>query len=195
MAKHIAIIQGHPDRAGDHLCHALAEAYHKGAEEAGHEVRLITVAGLDFPILHTRTDWEKGETPPGLRAAQEVIFWADHLVIVYPLWLGTMPALLKGFFEQILRPSLNENGRDSPLDWRKLLKGRSARVIVTMGMPAFFYRWFYRAHGLKMLERNILAFVGIASVRATLIGLVDMIKGAGFGKWQHKMELLGRKAR
>jgi len=195
MKKRIAILQGHPDRAEEHLCHELAESYKKGAEAAGHEVKVITVAALNFPILRTRTEWQDGDTPKGLVAAQEAIFWADHVLIVYPLWLGTMPALLKSFFEQVLRPKLNKSGKDNPLDWRKLLKGRSARVVVTMGMPAFFYKWFYRAHGLKMLERNILAFVGIAPIRATLVGLVDMIDEKKFARLQGKMEKLGSKGR
>jgi putative NADPH-quinone reductase len=44
----IAIIQGHPDSAGHHLLHALADAYAEGAIAAGHEVRRIEVAKLEF---------------------------------------------------------------------------------------------------------------------------------------------------
>jgi putative NADPH-quinone reductase len=36
----------------------------------------------------------------------------------------------------------------------------SARAVVTMGMPAFAYRWYFGAHGLKSLTQN-LALVGI----------------------------------
>ena len=195
MSKRITILQGHPDGANKHLCHLLAEAYGKGAEANGHSVKTIDVAALDFPYLRSKDEWEKGKTPEGLLEAQELIFWADHLVVIYPLWLGTVPALLKAFFEQIFRPKLNKSGKDNPLDWRKLLKGRSARVVVTMGMPAIVFRWFYRAHGLKMLERNILAFVGIAPIRTTVVGLVDLVKGDRLTKLTAKMEAFGRKAR
>ncbi len=51
--KHILIIQGHPDPQGHHFGHTLAEAYAKGAVEAGHQVDLITVATLDFPLLRS----------------------------------------------------------------------------------------------------------------------------------------------
>jgi len=195
MKKSITILQGHPDKAGGHLCHALAEAYKEGAEGAGHKVRIVDVAALEFPLLCSRNEWEKDDTPAGLLDAQKAIFDADHIVIVYPLWLGSMPAVLKAFFEQILRPSLNKSGKDNPWDWRKMLKGRSARVIVTMGMPAFIYRWFYRSHGLKVLERNILAFVGISPIRASVIGLADMMKPPRQEKLFTKMKVLGRKAR
>jgi hypothetical protein len=60
MAKRIAIIQSHPDPRGGHFGNALAEA-------AGHELRRIEVAQLDFPLLRTKEDWEKGEPPAPIR--------------------------------------------------------------------------------------------------------------------------------
>ncbi|HEY9107248.1 MAG TPA: NAD(P)H-dependent oxidoreductase, partial [Roseateles sp.] len=173
MARRIALIQAHPDPAGGHLCHALAQAYADGACDAGHECRVIDVAGLDFPLLRSQKDWLEGEVPTSLRPAQETIRWAEHLVFFFPLWLGDMPALLKGFLEQIARRGFAfEPVQGNPLG-RKLLTGRSARVIVTMGMPALVYRWIFRAHSLRSLERNILGFVGIAPIHETLIGGVD----------------------
>jgi putative NADPH-quinone reductase len=161
----IAIIQGHPDRRGGHLCHALADAYAEGAEAAGHAVRRIEVAALDFPVLRSREDWADGPLPPDLEAAQQAVAWAGHVVIVYPLWLGTMPALLKAFLEQLFRPGFAVAPEGGPKGWSHMLSGRSARVVVTMGMPALVYRWWFRAHSLKSLERNILKFVGIRPVR------------------------------
>lgn len=192
-ARRITIIQGHPDPAGGHYGHALADSYAAGAEASGHEVRRVEVAWLDVPYLRTAADFNKGETPAGLRDAQAAILWADHLVIIYPLWLGTMPALLKAFMEQVLRPGFafdyGEKGR-----WTSHLKGRSARVVVTMGMPAFIYRWFFGAHSLKSLERNILRFVGIRPVRESLIGMVEGSVAAR-EKWLRKMTDLGRQAK
>jgi len=99
------------------------------------------------------------------------VLWCNHLFLVYPLWLGTMPALLKGFLEQVLRPEYAFG--DTPGRMQHPLRGRSARVVVTMGMPAFVYRGFFRAHSLKSLERNILHFVGIRPVRSSVIGGIE----------------------
>lgn len=193
MAKQIVIIQGHPDPEGEHFCHALAESYAAGARSAGHAVTTLPVAELQFPLLRSKLDWDEGTLPPGLRKAQEQIHRADHLLIVYPLWLGTMPALLKGFFEQTLRPgfaiSIDDKGH-----WHRHLQGKSARVVVTMGMPALAYRWFFRAHSLKSLERNILKFVGIKPVRETLVGSVENMKSERREQWIEKLAALGRAA-
>lgn len=105
MARRIAIIQGHPDPAGDRCGHPLADAYALGAERAGHSVRRTGVARMDLPLVRSAAGWHDDEPPRDVRAAQADIAWADHLVLVYPLWLGTMPALLKGFLEQALRPA------------------------------------------------------------------------------------------
>ena len=193
-AQHILIVQGHPDASTPHFCHELAASYAAGAREAGHQVRWINVAELDFPILRSQQDWERGTVPESLKPAQEDIRWATHIVFFFPLWLGDMPALLKAFLEQVARPgfafSYGEGG--TPFT-KKGLKGRSARVVVTMGMPALVYRWYFRAHSIKSLERNILGFVGMGPVHETLIGMVGGFKSGDAEKWLHKLRQLGRK--
>ncbi len=185
VARRIAIIDGHPDPAPERLCHALAGAYAAGAERAGHAVKRIDVAGLSFTPLRTKADFETGAPEPDIAAAQTAIGWADHLVFVYPLWLGTMPALLKAFLEQTFRPgfAFAYGGR-----WpQKKLKGRSAHVVVTMGMPALAYRWLFLAHSLKSFERNILAFCGIGPVRDTLLGGVEQAGADTRARWLERM--------
>lgn len=192
MSKRILLIQGHPDASQRHLCHELEDAYARGATEAGHNLKRINVATLDFPLLRSEYEWENGELPGGLKEAQADIAWAEHILLFFPLWLGDMPALLKGFLEQVARPgfAFAREGKN-PLG-QKALAGRSARVVVTMGMPALIYRWYFRAHSVKSLERNILGFVGIAPVNETLIGLVGNMKPEHSGKWFAKLEKLGR---
>jgi putative NADPH-quinone reductase len=189
----VCIILGHPSLGGQNFCHALADAYADGAGAAGHDIRRIAVAGLDFPLLRSKAEWDEGVLPPGLAEAQAAIAWAEHVILIYPLWLGSMPALLKGFLEQVLRPAFafhREGG-----GWRAALGGRSARVIVTMGMPALVYRWYFGAHSLRSLERNILRFCGFGPVRDTLIGMVDGMSIATRQRWLARMRSLGRNAR
>jgi putative NADPH-quinone reductase len=170
--KNIVIIDGHPDRQPRHLVHALARAYAVGADEGGHRVLWVKLAEIDFPLLSSQHDWEEEPVPPALRTAQEAIRWADHLVILYPLWLGDMPARLKAFLEQVLRPGFAFDGTAQG-HWKKALGGRTARIIVTMGMPALVYRLYFLALGVRLLKRNILHFVGIRPVRTMVIGGVE----------------------
>jgi putative NADPH-quinone reductase len=123
----VLILQGHPDASAHQLCHALAEAYADGARTAGHELRVLEIARLDFPLLRSQQAWEKEPVPDGLAAAQQDIAWAQHIVIVFPLWLGDMPALLKAFLEQVARPGFAFGSGERNAFTSKGLRGRSAR--------------------------------------------------------------------
>lgn len=193
MSKRIALIQGHPDPAGGHFGHALASAYEGSASEAGHRVKTIPVARLQYDLLRNAREWEQEPVADAIRDAQRTIDWAEHLVIFFPLWMGDMPARLKAFFEQVLRPGFAIGKAAPGRMGRKLLKGRSARIVVTMGMPAFFYSVYYRAHSVKSLQRNVLEFCGIAPVRATLIGMVEGSSEAR-EDWLMKLSVLGVQA-
>jgi hypothetical protein len=59
-------------------------------------------------------------------------------------------------------------------------------------MPAFIYRWWYGAHGLRNLQRSILGLVGIAPIRATLFG--GVADGRAAARWLRTMRHLGRRA-
>ena len=184
----ILVLNGHPHNDADHYVHALASAYAASASER-HEVRRVDLAKLDFPILRNPADWISGELPAGLKEAMDALIWADHVVILYPLWMGEMPALLKAMLEQLARPGVAierlENG-----SYKKLLKGKSGRLIVTMGMPSRIYSVWFRAHSVKSLKRSILGFAGISPVKVSLVGNVEG-SSAHRRKWLRKVEKLG----
>ena len=192
MSKRILLVQAHPDASHHHFGDAREASYATGASDAGHTVRQVVLATLDFPLLRSQQEWEEGQIPPSLKPAQDDIAWAEHIVFFFPLWLGDRPALLKGFLEQVARPGFAIIREKGGKPWgNKGLTGRSARVVVTMGMPAWVYRWYFRAHSIKSLERNVLGFVGIAPVHETLIGLTDDMKPADAAKWLGKLKHLG----
>lgn len=194
MGKRITLLQGHPSRQLKHLCHALADAYADAAKQAGHEVRRIEVGQLEFPAVRSAEEWKSAATlPAALRESQEAIAWAEHLVIVFPLWTGTMPAHLKAFFEQVARPGAAFVPKPAG-GLRPAWTNKSARVVVTMGMPALFYRLIFGAQGVRFLRRGLLGMCGIGPMRATYIGSVDGKKFSG-AKWLEEMRALGRAAR
>ena len=191
MSKKIVIIQGHPDPKDKHFCHALAKAYAEGAESAGHKVTIIEVAHIDFPLLRTQQDFDHGDPIEAIKNVQRIILEAEHLVMVYPLWFGGLPAYFKAFLEQVFRPGFAANKSTTGGFWEKLLTGRSARIVITMAMPAFIYRWYYLAHSLKSLKRNMLGFCGIGPIADTLIGMAEQLDDAKSKKWLSKMYRLG----
>jgi putative NADPH-quinone reductase len=191
--KRIAVVQGHPDADPARFCRALGAAYAEAAVAAGHTVDVIDVAALDFPVLRSSDAFEHDPLPATLDGAQYAIGRADHLVFIYPLWLGSMPALLKAFLEQVMRPGFAIGSADAGQRSGGLLKGKSARIVVTMGMPALIYRWYFGAHSLKSLERNILRFAGIGPIRESLIGMVGATSDTSRRRWIERMRTYGEK--
>jgi len=190
--RRILIIVGHPDPNPSRFCRALADAYADGAERFGHSVRRIDIAMLEFPLLRTLEEFEHASVPEVLRLSAEAIVWSEHIVLVFPLWLGTMPAMLKGWLEQVLRPGTAFAYPDQAGSLaRSLLGGRSARIVVTMGMPGMVYRLWFRNHGLAGMRRNILNFVGIAPVRETVFGMVAGGNDMKRKGWLEQMRRLG----
>lgn len=186
--KKILLIDGHP--AGGGVCDTLATAYEEGARAAGHELRRIRLRDLHFdPILHLGYGGEQAlETD--LAGAREAIAWAEHLVIVYPTWWGGMPALLKGFVERVFLPGFAFRYRkDSPL-WDRLLKGRSARLIVTMDAPVLYDRLVNGRPGIRQLRKTILAFCGIAPIAVTAFGRARAADEATRTGWAKRVRRL-----
>jgi putative NADPH-quinone reductase len=182
----ILVIQGHPDGKEPHLCQSLADAYCDEAQQNGHLVRRIDLAAVTFSLLRSHTEWRQ-PPPREIALAQESVAWADHIVLIFPLWLGCMPAMLKGFLEQLLRPGFALT--ESSTGPQPLLTGKTASVVVTMGMPAPLYLLYFRAHGLKVLERNVLRLVGIRPLRRMVIGGADRLSIEDRDRWLDKMRV------
>ena len=193
MHQRILILEGHPDPRPARFCHALAEAYAEGAAAAGHELRRVSVAALDVPLLTDKKEWETGDPPPPIRRLQDDIAWAGHLVVIFPLWLGGMPARLRGVLEQTFRPHFGSAAPAAGGLPGAPLRGKTARIVVTMGMPALIYRWYFGAHGLKSLERGILRLLGIGAIGESLIGRIDSGGDARRRRWLERMRALGRR--
>lgn len=173
MNKKIFILLGHPD--DESYCGALFRAYEEGAREGGHEVRTQSLQRMDF-----NANLEHGynaiqELEPDLRTFQENIRWAEHIVIAFPVWWGTFPARLKGLFDRAILPGFGfKYYKKNGIFWRRLLKGKSARLIITMGMPriAYFLTSLYVIPGVRLLKYGILKFCGISPVYVSSISRV-----------------------
>jgi putative NADPH-quinone reductase len=187
MKSKILVISGHPDSQS--FCSALARAYAEGASESRAEVRLLDLSEASFEPNLKHGYRQRTVLEPDLVQAQQSISWADHLVFVYPNWWG---AILKGFFDRVLLPGFAFKYRENSPLWDKLLKGKSARLLVTMDTPSWYNRLVYGRAGLKIMKRNILQFCGIAPIKITEISPVRGSSDRQRAKWLDKARSLGR---
>ncbi|KEO77756.1 NAD(P)H-dependent oxidoreductase [Paenibacillus sp. FSL M8-0228] len=190
MSKKILVIQGNPV-AGSYG-EALAQSYVKGAKAAGAEVRLLQLSALDFNPNLLGGYRNKLPLEPDLIQAQESIKWAEHLVFVFPIWWGSLPALMKGFIDRTIMPGFAfkyQKGKSLP---DKLLKGRTARLITTMDGPHWYYRFFQGQPGHRMMKDSTLHLCGVKPVRSTTIDLMNKLSDQQRNDWLSKVEQLGR---
>jgi putative NADPH-quinone reductase len=188
----IAIVVGHPAR--NSYCQALGEAYKRGAEAGGHKVHFFALSDMNFDAVLREGYRREQVLEPDLAAAREALRAGDHWVLVFPLWCGDMPAIMKGFIERILQPDLLAIQASGGKATWKIFRDKSARVIMTMGMPGWFYRWYYGAHALKLLRRNILHFIGVRPVRSTIYGMIEAVGDEKRKEWLRAVEALGHRA-
>lgn len=187
----IYILLGHSDKAT--LSGALADTYESAARMAGHEIRRQNIGDMHFdPILHEGYKTIQ-ELEPDLKEFQENVRWADHVVIVYPVWWSCMPALLKGLFDRAWLPHFAFNFAHHGLTWKKLLKGRTARIITSANSSPWML-WFMYGHPTMVLELALLRFAGIRA-RSTILGPSERASDRTKARWFRKIERLARKGK
>jgi putative NADPH-quinone reductase len=188
----ILIVVGHPQ--SNSFCNALGSAYREGAETGGHQATLVALHALSFDPILRNGDHLLQPLEPCLQAAHDALASCDHLVMIFPLWCGDMPALLKGFIERVLQPYLIAHRDTEHAMAQSIFQNKTARVVITMGMPVSIYRFWYRGYALKLLTRNILNFIGIRPVRHTLFGMLGSSKSEQRTRWLADMRALGARA-
>jgi putative NADPH-quinone reductase len=187
--KNILIINGHPDK--ESFCFALAESYKKGADTNGDQCQLVHLVDLKFNPILTHGYRLVSELEPDLLKMQQAILQADHLVFVYPNWWSTLPALLKGFIDRVFLPNFAFKYHDKGPFWDKLLKGKTARLIVTMDTPKWYYWLINRNAGHNAMKIGVLKFSGIKPVKISVFAPVKSSDEQKRKKWLSEVEKLG----
>lgn len=187
MAKNILVILGHSDR--ETFTGTIADRYEAAARTAGHSVERINLGELSFdPILH------KGykviqELEPDLVRVHEKIKWADHIVIAYPNWWCTMPAILKGLFDRIWLPGFAFNFDKETKKLIQRLTGKTARVIIVAGTHSPFRTWWKFGDFTNEIQYGILEFAGIKT-KVSAFGPCDRVSDVCRTKWLDEVDAL-----
>ncbi|MDW3649510.1 MAG: NAD(P)H-dependent oxidoreductase [Bacteroidia bacterium] len=189
--KKILIIIGHPDKESYNF--ALSQAYQKGVERSGADHKTINIGELNFNPNLQFGYRKRTELEPDLLKAQEDLKWADHIVWIYPVWWGSVPAIMKGFLDRVLLPGFAFKKREGSVWWDKYFTGKSSRIICTLDQPTWFYSLINRAPSHSAMKRLTMNFIGVKSVKITSIGPLRLSKDSFRTKWLKKVEKLGER--
>lgn len=194
MSSRILALTLHPGTASFNA--ALTHSYAEAARQAGHSLRLHALAGMQFDPDFGQSGFS-GAKPlePDLQRVMADLEWAEHLLLVAPMWWGGLPARAKGLFDRILLPGTAFDPRRRrhgvPLP---LLTGKTARLILTSDTPGWLFRPLYGAALRRQIERQILGFVGIRPMRFTHFSPVEKADDARRSQWLAEARTLGARA-
>lgn len=191
MSSNTLVVNGHPNP--ESFCAALAASYIQGAADHAAAVQMIDLSQLQFdPVL--KYGYRKSmDLEEDLQQAQKLISWADHIVFIYPNWWGSMPAVLKGFFDRTFMPGFAFKYRKNSAYWDKLLSGKTAHLIITSDTPGWYELLVNRRAGQKVMIRNILKFCGISTKKVTQLSPVRGSSEQQRQKWLAQVYQFGAK--
>ncbi len=152
----ILIVYAHPEPRS--LNGALRDFAVKRLQEAGHAVQVSDlyamqwkstldaadnrdhVAGERFDaVLDSQHAFANGRQSADIEAEQQKLLWADTLILQFPLWWFSMPAILKGWIDRVYAYGFAYGvGEHSDTHWgdrygEGTLAGKRAMLIVTTG--------------------------------------------------------------
>ena len=161
----IQIIYAHP--FDESFNKAILDNTIEGLKHAGHEYDLIDLNKEGFNPILTREElaqYSEGKyLDPKVGEYLSKIKKAEHLVFIFPIWWGDVPAILKGFFDKVfLKKETYEIKGMMPVP---KLKGRSATLISTMNGSRFFYNWFWKAPVKQTVIKCTLKLCGIKPMK------------------------------
>ncbi len=185
------LILGHPRQ--DSFCHALADAYEEGARNSGADLRRLNLSELEFEQNVEFRQPQSQHREPDIVRSLEWIKWADHLVFVYPVWWGMMPALLKGFLDRTFLPGFAFY-EAIPGDYRGLLHNRTAQLLVAMDTPAFIHKLLNKAPAENAMKTATLGLCGIGPTKTRYFSPITHSTAAQREKWLQEAKILGARS-
>jgi NAD(P)H dehydrogenase (quinone) len=190
MAERVFIWSANPKRGS--LSEGLARAYKTGVLGKGAQVRHMNLSEMSFDMGALKS---YGKGMPDLEADlvefQENLAWADHLVLIHPLWWGSLPAQAKAVLDRTLLPGFAFKFHRKGQGWDKLLAGRTADVVVTADTPSWLDSILYLASWRRIVKKQILGFVGIKTRRISHISPIRSASKNQIEAWMQKMRKWG----
>jgi NAD(P)H dehydrogenase (quinone) len=189
--KNILVINGNPDK--ESYNYALSEAYLKGARKTDSNLSQINISELNFNPNLAFGYRKRSELEPDLLEAIKKIKKADHLVWVFPMWWYGYPALMKGFIDRTFLPGITFETIPGKALPRQLLKGKTARIIITADTPKWYNYLFMKSPAINQFKKGTLEFCGVSPVKVTYISPIKSSTKDNREKYIEKISLLGEK--
>lgn len=190
------IVFNHP--YGGSFCGAILAAVERGLKTGGHRCRVINLDQDDFdPVMRSKDllafvgAGRAGEDAldaidDQVREYKGHLEWAEHLVMIFPVWWMTTPAMTKGFIDKVIFPAIAYDMKDGRLVSRLSL--RKVTVITTMNTPADIYREVFGNPLEGSLIKGTFRQIGIENIEWTSLSEVKQVSREQREAWLEEIE-------
>ena len=191
------IVYNHPHEGS--FCSAIREAVESGLIKGDHEYKVINLDNDGFDPVMREKDLKAfvqagklgeegldGVDPIVLRYMKK-LRWAEHIVMIFPIWWMTMPAMMKGFVDKVIFPGIVYKMEGGNLV--SMLSGlKQVTVITTMNTPQDVYKEVFGNSIEGSLIKGTFNKIGIHDIRWISL---NMVKQSGDEKrwlWLDEIE-------
>jgi len=165
------VLMAHP--AESSLTRAVTRAIIEALQLHGHDAEMVDLAAEGFDPVFGPADHSafnrKGALPDDVQAEQRRIDRADHLILVYPVYWWTMPALLKGWIDRVFVAgwAFDEDaaGRIS----KRLGRLKVSLVAIAAASESTYVKRGYREAMKVQIETGIFDFCGAPVIASMLV--------------------------
>jgi len=179
-------------RAGHSVQLSDLYAMHWKAALDAHDDTTWQAGGRYEPSLHSRQALERGTQSADIAGEQDKLRWADALILQFPLWWFSMPAILKGWIDRVYACGFAYGvGEHSDSHWgdrygEGTLAGKRAMLVVTTGG----WESHYAPRGINgpiddllfPIQHGILFYPGFDVLPPHVIYRTGKIDAAGFDR-------------
>lgn len=191
------IVYNHP-REGS-FCSAIRDAVENGLKTGNHEYKVIDLDRDGFDPVMREKDLkafvtagrigEDGleEVDPLVLRYMKMMRWAEQIVMIFPIWWMTTPAMTKGFIDKVIFPGIVYKMEGGKLV-SKLSSLKQVTIITTMNTPSEVYHDIFGNSLEGSLIKGTFNQIGIHDIRWISL---NMVKQAGDEKrwvWLDEIE-------
>lgn len=186
--KQVLIINGDPEKTA--ATSHLIMAYRKGAQEAGAQIKELTIIDLIFNP-NKQFNNRVTELEPDLKRALDMIMWSNHVVLFCPVYLSSIPTRIKGFFDRLFMPDQVSFSKQQHIS--NNFSGKSARIISILDQETFDYWKQDKKVTYLSIKRNIFENCRFHPVHTNTMGQLYSLENDYSKKWLKKLETFGNK--
>ena len=191
------IVYYHPHEGS--FCSAIRDAVITGLDTGGYEWKIIDLYKDGFdPVMHEKDleifvkagrmgeDGLEGVDPLALEY-MKLLRWAEHLVMIFPIWWMSTPAMVKGFIDKVIFPGIVYK-MDGGRLVSQLSSLRETTLITTMNTPADVYKERFDNSLEGSLIKGTFNQIGIHDVRWISLNMVKQVGDEKRWVWLDEIE-------